>query len=119
MRLLLATAVLWLALPAHAGVQVLNRRLEAKQTLSAALKDGGVNTSQAVRLLEALSDVFDVRSAHAGDQLRIVTVDGFVEHLDFRVDPLDEYQVWREGWRYVAQKRAVDYQHRVARLSFD
>src|SRR5207302_10057581 len=36
-----------------------------------------------------------------------------------RLGALDEYQVRREGWRYVASKRAVAFEKRVVRFDFD
>jgi murein DD-endopeptidase MepM/ murein hydrolase activator NlpD len=102
-----------------ADYSVVNRRLERGQTLSGALKAAQVDPHVAPRLLEALADVFDVRAAKPGQQLRLVSVDGFVEALDLRVGPLDEYQVRREGWRYVAQKRSERVERHVARVELD
>jgi murein DD-endopeptidase MepM/ murein hydrolase activator NlpD len=102
-----------------ADYSVMNRRLERGQTLSGALKAAHVDARLSQRLLEALAGVFDVRAAHAGNQLRLVDVDGFIEALDLRVGPLDEYQVRREGWRYVAQKRPISIERHVARVELD
>src|SRR4051812_24091409 len=99
-ELALALTVLSSA-PALAGAEVTNRRLEPKETILGALVAANVDPSSAMRLVDALDDVFDVRQAHAGNSLRIVRVDGFVENFDFRQGPLDEYQVRRDGWRYV------------------
>ena len=102
-----------------AEVSVTNRRLEQGQTVLGAISEAGVEAGHAMRLIDALDDVFDVRQARSGHQLRLVRVDGFVEALDFRVSALDEYQVRRDGWRYVAQKRPVAYERRVARFDLD
>jgi murein DD-endopeptidase MepM/ murein hydrolase activator NlpD len=115
---MLVGALLSLAL-ASTDVTVTNRRLEHGQTILGALSDARVEPGHAMRLIDALDDVFDVRQARAGHQLRIVRVDGFVEHLDLRLGPLDEYQVRRDGWRYVASKRQVSYERRVARFDLD
>lgn len=104
---------------APAEVTVTNRRLEHGQTILGALHDANVQPTHAMRLIDALDDVFDVRQARAGNQLRLVRVDGFVESFDFRVGALDEYQVRRDGWRYVAQKRPVAYERKVARFDLD
>src|SRR4051794_30658351 len=119
MRVPALTIALIFSAPAHAAVEVVNRRLEVGQTIIGALTDASVEPQGAMRLIDALDDVFDVRQARAGHQLRIVRVDGFVENLDYRVGPLDEYQVRREGWRYVAAKRAIAYERKVARFEFD
>jgi murein DD-endopeptidase MepM/ murein hydrolase activator NlpD len=102
-----------------ADYTALNRRLERGQTLSGALKAAQVEPKVAQRLLEALGDVFDVRAAKPGHQLRLVTVDGFPEALDLRLGPLDEYQVRRDGWRYVAQKRPLRVERHIARVELD
>jgi murein DD-endopeptidase MepM/ murein hydrolase activator NlpD len=102
-----------------ADYSVINRQLERGQTLSGALKAAQVDTRIATRLLEALAGVFDVRSARPGNQVRLVNVDGFIEAMDLRLNAMDEYQVRRDGWRYVAQKRPVQMQRHVARLELD
>ncbi|MBL8949743.1 MAG: M23 family metallopeptidase [Myxococcaceae bacterium] len=104
---------------ALAGTEVTNRRLEQGQTILGALEAANVSAASALRLIDALDDVFDVRQARSGHQLRIVRVDGFVEHLDYRVGPLDEYQVRRDGWRYIGEKRVVAFERKVARFEFD
>lgn len=111
--------ILLAAAPALAHVEVANRRLEQGQTILGALEAANVEPGSALRLIDALDDVFDVRQARAGHQLRIVRVDGFVENLDYRVGALDEYQVHRDGWRYVGEKRAVTFERKVARFEFD
>ncbi len=115
---MLVSALLHLAL-ASADVTVTNRRLEHGQTILGALSEANVEPAHAMRLIDALDDVFDVRQARAGHQLRIVRVDGFVEQLDLRLGALDEYQVRRDGWRYVATKRQVSFERRVARFDLD
>src|SRR5262249_11367405 len=95
------TSVLLIAAPAFADVEIFNRRLDSGQTIIGALTAAHVDPGSAMRLIDALDDVFDVRQARSGHQLRIVRVDGFVENLDYRLGPLDEYQVRRDGWRYV------------------
>jgi murein DD-endopeptidase MepM/ murein hydrolase activator NlpD len=119
MRWLALTLAMVFAPPVQAAVEVVNRRLETGQTIIGALTEAKVEPQSAMRLIDALDDVFDVRQAHAGHQLRIVRIDGFIENLDYRVGPLDEYQVRRDGWRYVAAKRAVSYERKVARFEFD
>lgn len=111
-------ALLILAL-ASTDVTVTNRRLEHGQTILGALSEAKVEPAHAMRLIDALDDVFDVRQARAGHQLRIVRVDGFVEHVELRLGALDEYQVRRDGWRYVASKRQVSFEKRVARFDLD
>lgn len=119
MRVFALTIVLFSSAAAHAAVEVLNRRLDDGQTIIGALTDARVEPQSAMRLIDALDDVFDVRQAKPGHQLRIVRVDGFVENLDYRAGPLDEYQVRRDGWRYVAARRAVAFERKVARFEFD
>lgn len=100
-------------------LEVLNRLMSRGQTLSGALSAAGVERTQAQRLVDALDDVLDLRQVRAGHQLRLVRLDGFVEALDYRIGALDEYQVRRDGWRYVAQKRQVSYQRVVTKFELD
>src|SRR5262245_19844730 len=114
-----ALIVALISTTAHAEVQVINRRLAKGQTLYAALTTAGIDAHSTQRLIDALDDVADVRLARAGQQLRVVRVDGFVENVDYRVGPLEEYQVRRDRWRYIASRRVVSFERRVQRYDFD
>jgi murein DD-endopeptidase MepM/ murein hydrolase activator NlpD len=97
------------ALPA----QILNRRIQPRQTLSAALHATPLASAQVEEILKALEGVFDFKHARPGDQLRLVTHDGQVDFLDYRQSALEEWQVRREGDRLIASKRTIDVERRV------
>ncbi len=109
---------LWIALwvnPAFASATqtVLHRRIEAGQTLSRALAVADVPSVQAEAIMAALAGVLDVRRCQIGDQLRIRLADGEVQLVDYRQSAVDEWQVHREGGRYIAAKRPIEIDRRV------
>jgi len=105
---------LW-ANPAFAsGSQnVLNRRIEAGQTLGRALALAGVPSGQAEGIMAALAGVLDFRRCQIGDQLRIRIAKGEVQLVDYRQSAVDEWQVRRDGARYLAAKRPIEIDRRV------
>lgn len=111
---LIGMVALWLS-PALASpeVAVLNRRLEAGQTLGRALAAAGLCAGEVERIVSAMSGVLDVRRCRAGDQLRVRLEQGQVQWLDYRQSALDEWQVRREGERYVAARRPIEIERRV------
>jgi len=109
-------AAVWVAIAASAEAsprQILNRRIEAGQTLSHALSAAGISGPQVERIISALEGVFDFRKSRVGDQLRISNVDGEIDFIDYRQSALDEWQVRRDGERFVAAKREVEVEKRV------
>ena len=100
-------------------VQVLNRRIERNQVLATALRSAGLDGVQTDRVVGALQGVFDFRRSRVGDQLRLVLRDGELEHLDYRQSPVDEWQVRREGERYVASKREIEVETQVSRVELE
>jgi len=93
--------------------QILNRRIEPGQTLSRALSAAGVCGSQLERIISALEGVFDFRRSRVGDQLRISSIAGEIDWIDYRQSALDEWQVRREGERFVAAKREMEVEKKV------
>ncbi len=95
--------------------RVLNRRIEPEQAVGKALLAVGLAPQQVDALVAALSSVFDCRRSRAGDQLRFVFgPDGALELFDYRQGPLDEFHVRRSGERFLAVKRAVEVEKKVA-----
>jgi hypothetical protein len=92
---------------------IVNRRIEPGQTLGHALNSAGLTDAQVEGILSALEGVLDFRRCRIGDQLRIASANGEVEFVDYRQGPLDEWQVRREGNRYVASKREVEVEKRI------
>jgi len=105
---------LW-AHPAFASAMqtVLSRRIEAGQTLGRALALAGVPAGQAEAIVAAFARVLDFRRCQIGDQLRIRLAEGEVQLVDYRQSAVDEWQVHREGSRYLAAKRPIEIDRRV------
>ncbi|MGZ6133619.1 MAG: M23 family peptidase, partial [Myxococcaceae bacterium] len=100
-------------------VRILNRRVERNQVLATALRSAGLDGVQTDRVVGALQGVFDFRKSRVGDQLRLVLRDGELEHLDYRQSPVDEWQVRRDGERYVASKREIEVETQVSRVELE
>lgn len=100
-------------------VRILNRRVERNQVLATALRSAGLDGVQTDRVIGALQGVFDFRRSRVGDQLRLVLRDGELEHLDYRQSPVDEWQVRRDGERYVASKREIEVETQVSRVELE
>jgi murein DD-endopeptidase MepM/ murein hydrolase activator NlpD len=92
---------------------ILNRRIESGQTLSRALNAAGIAEAEMESILNALEGVLDFRRCRIGDQLRIDLFNGEVQLVDYRQGPLDEWQVRRDGDRYVASRREIEVEKRV------
>ena len=112
-------AALLAAAPTHPQVRILNRRVERNQVLATALRSAGLDGTQTDRVVSALQGVFDFRRTRVGDQLRLVFRDGELDHLDVRQTAVDEWQVRRDGERYVASKRAVEVETQVSRVELE
>ena len=100
-------------------VRILNRRIERNQVLATALRSAGLDGAQTDRVVGALQGVFDFRKSRIGDQLRLVFTGGELDHLDYRQSPVDEWQVRRDGERYVASKREIEVETQVSRVELE
>jgi murein DD-endopeptidase MepM/ murein hydrolase activator NlpD len=112
-------AALLTAAPSSPQVKILNRRVERNQVLATALRAAGLDGGQTDRVVAALQGVFDFRKSRVGDQLRLVFRDGELDHLDYRQSPVDEWQVRRDGEKYVARKREVEVETQVSRVELE
>src|SRR5258708_16312521 len=93
---------------------VLNRRIERNQTVARALHDAGIATAQVEAIIQALTGVLDFRHCRGGDQLRLVIQNGALERMDYRQSAFDEWQVRRDGDRWVGSKRAGEMEKKIA-----
>src|SRR5713226_1218201 len=111
----IAIAVLLCAGSTGAEVRhtVLNRRIEAGQTLGGALNAAGIPDAQRESILGALGGVLDFRRCQIGDQFRIALEDDQVQGFDYRQNSRDEWQVRREGSRYLASRRKIEIEKRI------
>jgi len=112
-------AALLTAAPSSPQVRILNRRVERNQVLATALRSAGLDAIQTDRLVGALQGVFDFRKSRVGDQLRLVFREGELDHFDYRQSPVDEWQVRRDGEKYVARKREVEVETQVSRVELE
>lgn len=119
--LLCLTAAL-VAVPASASpirYEVKNRRIEPRQTLSEALHAAALPDEQVNAVISALEGVFDFRRSRPGDQLRLVIRDGELDFFDYRQGALDEWQVRRDGDKYVGSKRTIEVEKQVALVALE
>ena len=112
-------AALLTAAPSSPQVRILNRRIERNQVLATALRSAGLDGGQTDQVVAALQGVFDFRKSRVGDQLRLVFRDGELDHFDYRQSEVDEWQVRRDGERYVASKRVVEVEKQVSRVELE
>jgi murein DD-endopeptidase MepM/ murein hydrolase activator NlpD len=123
----LAPALLCLGLLLASGVShatptrytVKNRRIGPNQPLAVALQGAGLPPEQVGSLVAALEGVFDFRKSRVGDQLRVVLRDGELDFFGYRQSAVDEWQVRRDGERYVGSKRVIEVEKQVALVSLD
>lgn len=103
-----------LVLAADASMLVKNRRLENNQTVAAALYAAGLDESTVSAVHGALeASDFNFKRARAGDQLRLVFRHGQLDVLDYRRSLLTEWQVRRDGERYIGRKREIEREQRA------
>jgi len=112
-------AALLAAAPASPQIRILNRRIERNQVLATALHSAGLDGQQTDQVIGALQGVFDFRKSRVGDQLRLVFHEGELDRLDYRQSPVDEWQVRRDGERYVASKREIEVETQVSRVELE
>ena len=62
---------------------------------------------------------FNFKKARPGDQLRLVFRHGQLDVLDYRRSLLTEWQVRREGDRYIGRKREIEREQRVDTVELD
>jgi murein DD-endopeptidase MepM/ murein hydrolase activator NlpD len=111
---MLSLVTIALALGITDSAQIKNRRLDKNQTVVAALYAGGLDEQTVEAVKGALTAAeFDFRKANTGDQLRFVFKGGQLDVLDYRRSVFKEWQVRREGERYVGKKRELEREQRV------
>ncbi len=111
---MLVVALVGLLCSAQDSTLVKNRRLEKNQTVAKALYDAGLDEGTVTALHGALSAAeFNFKKARPGDQLRLVFSHGQLDVLDYRRSLLTEWQVRRDGDRYIGRKREIEREQRV------
>jgi murein DD-endopeptidase MepM/ murein hydrolase activator NlpD len=98
---------------------VKNRRIEPNQPLAAALQESGLAPEQVTEVIAALEGVFDFRKSRVGDQFRLVMRDGVLDFFDYRQSTVDEWQVRRDGDKFVGSKRSIEVEKQVALVSLE
>jgi murein DD-endopeptidase MepM/ murein hydrolase activator NlpD len=98
---------------------VLNRRILPNQGLAAALHAIPLPDAQVNAVIGALKGVFDFTVIRPGDQFRVVLRHGELDFFNFRRDPLNEWQVRREGNVYKAWKRSIETETRTVTIELD
>jgi murein DD-endopeptidase MepM/ murein hydrolase activator NlpD len=119
---LLCLAALLAAPFASASVSsytVKNRRIEPRQTLAQALHDAALPDAQVEAVISALEGVFDFRKSRPGDQFRLVMREGVLDNFDYRQSAVDEWQVRRDGDKYVGSKRTIEVEKQVSLVTLE
>lgn len=112
---MIALLVCALALGATDVTVVKNRRLEPKQTLSKALYGAGLDDTTVDAVQGALKATgFDFKKARPTDQLRFVFRNGQLDLLDYRRSIFTEWQVRRDGDRYIGKKGLLEKETQLA-----
>lgn len=94
---------------------VKNRRLESKQNVAKVLLSTGLDDSTVEAVQGALKATgFDFKKARPGDQLRLVFRDRQLDVLDYRRSIFTEWQVRRDGDRYVGRKGSLERETQLA-----
>ncbi|PTL78604.1 peptidoglycan DD-metalloendopeptidase family protein [Vitiosangium sp. GDMCC 1.1324] len=104
---------------ASTAYTVKNRRIEPNQPLAAALQEAGLPPEQVGALISALEGVFDFRKSRVGDQFRLVIRDGELDFFDYRQSSVDEWQVRRDGNKFVGSKRTIEVEKQVGLVSLE
>ncbi|WP_338864138.1 M23 family metallopeptidase [Myxococcus stipitatus] len=99
--------------------EIKNRRIEPRQTLAGALHEAQLPDAQVTAVIAALEGVFDFRKSRVGDQFRIVLRDGELDFFDYRQSMVDEWQVRRDGEKFVGSKRAIEVEKQVAVVALE
>ncbi|OJT27428.1 peptidase M23 [Archangium sp. Cb G35] len=98
---------------------VKNRRIEPNQPMAVALQDAGLPPEQVGAVISALEGVFDFRKSRVGDQFRLVIREGELDFFDYRQSTVDEWQVRRDGEKYVGSKRSIEVEKQVGLVSLE
>ena len=99
--------------------EVKNRRIEPNQSLSEALHAAALPGEQVGAVISALEGVFDFRKSRAGDQFRLVLRNGELDFFDYRQNAVSEWQVRRDGEKYVGSKRSIEVEKQVALVALE
>jgi murein DD-endopeptidase MepM/ murein hydrolase activator NlpD len=99
--------------------EVKNRRIEPNQSLSEALHAAALPDEQVGAVISALEGVFDFRKSRAGDQFRLVLRNGELDFFDYRQNAVSEWQVRRDGEKYVGSKRSIEVEKQVALVALE
>ena len=111
---MLFTALILTLAPAEPQMLVKNRRLDRNQTVTSALYAAELDEATVNAVHGALTAAeFNFKKARPGDQLRMVFRHGQLDVLDYRRSLLTEWQVRREGDRYIGRKREIEREQRV------
>lgn len=112
---MIALLVVALSLGGTELTVVKSRRLEPKQNVAKALYAAGLDDSTVDSVQGALKATgFDFKKARPGDQLRLVFRNDQLDQLDYRRSIFTEWQVRREGDRYIGKKGELEKETQLA-----
>ncbi|MBU8896036.1 M23 family peptidase [Corallococcus sp. H22C18031201] len=118
---LLCLLALLVASSSEAAIRydIKNRRIQPRQTLAGALHEAALPDAQVEAVIAALEGVFDFRKSRVGDQFRLVMRDGELDFFDYRQSTVDEWQVRRDGEKYVGSKRSIEVEKQVSLVALE
>lgn len=91
--------------------------LKRGETVLQAMQKLGVNTHEALPVINAMEDVLDFRNAKAGNTFKIeMDKVGKVVEFEFKQSPMDVYIVKRENGKYSAAKKNVPMEVKIASI---
>ncbi len=98
-------------------VKTFKGRLKRGDTVFRALMGEGLDHSKIAPVLSAMKDVFDFRRAQVGHRYSgTIGRNGRVLSFEYQTGPLDTYQVHLEKEDYVALKKNIPVDRRMARI---
>lgn len=104
-------------LPDEKPVTTVAGELQRGETVLMAMQKLGVETNEALPVINAMEDVVDFRSARAGNTFKIEMDDiGKVVEFEFKQSPTEVYVVKRENGKYKASRRNIPTEVKVVSL---
>ncbi len=104
-------------LPEEQPATTVAGELKRGETVLQAMQSLGVDTHQALPVINAMEDVLDFRSAKAGNTFKIeMDKVGKVVEFEFKQSPMDIYVVTRENGKYSATKKNVPKEVKIASI---
>ena len=98
-------------------VRAFEGKMKRGDTVFMALQNQGIENTRVAPVLAAMRDVFDFRKAQVGDNFKgKLDATGRVVQFEYELGPLDVYQVELKGDQYLATKKEIPVDVRLAKV---